>query len=63
MLLPRTTDPMLRAGLWNSLRSGVHVGGVSAEAALAVVAAGLPGERDDDARWAKAAKEGLLPRQ
>lgn len=48
-LLPGTTDPMLRAGIWNSLRSGVHAGTVPAADALAVVAAGLPSEQDDDA--------------
>ncbi|MDF9718089.1 aminopeptidase N [Nocardioides sp. ChNu-153] len=47
-LLPRTTDPMLRAGIWNALRSGVHAGAVDPADALTVVAAGLPSERDDD---------------
>ncbi|GAB3812552.1 aminopeptidase N [Tessaracoccus terricola] len=48
-LLPKTNDPMLRAGIWNAVRSGVHAGAVSADDALTVLAAGLPGERDDDA--------------
>ncbi|WP_052336727.1 aminopeptidase N [Nocardioides alkalitolerans] len=47
-LLPATDDPMLRAGLWNGLRSGVHAGSVAAADALEVVVAGLPGESDDD---------------
>lgn len=48
-LLPRTTDPMLRAGVWNSLRTGVHLGRVAPDRALRVVAAALPTETDDDA--------------
>lgn len=48
-LLPRTTDPLLRAGAWNALRTGVHVGEVAADDALRVVEAALGTEQDDDA--------------
>ncbi|WZH53645.1 MAG: aminopeptidase N [Nocardioides alkalitolerans] len=48
-LLRKGGDPMLRAGVWNSLRTGVHTGAVSPAEATEVVVAGLAAEVDDDA--------------
>ncbi|MDT9592376.1 aminopeptidase N [Nocardioides zeae] len=47
-LLPRTDDAMLRAGIWNAVRSGLHTGRVSPADDVRLVEAGLPSERNDD---------------
>ncbi|HQR26882.1 MAG TPA: aminopeptidase N [Nocardioides sp.] len=47
-LLPRTTDPMLRAGVWNGLAGTFHDGQVSPDAVLDVVEAALPTETADE---------------
>ena len=48
-LLPRVEDAALRAGVWNSLRTSLHLGRVTPSQALEVVVAGMPGEDYDEA--------------
>ncbi|MFC6285301.1 aminopeptidase N [Nocardioides sp. GCM10027113] len=48
-LLPRTDDALLRAGIWNSVRSGFHNAAVSPADVLDLYEAGLGIEDSDDA--------------
>ncbi len=47
-LLPTTDDAMLRAGIWNSVRSAFHDAALAPSAALDLVEAALPVEDNDD---------------
>ncbi|MCY7395003.1 MAG: aminopeptidase N [Nocardioides sp.] len=49
-LLPGVADPLVRAGIWNSLRTTLHHAATSPAAVLAVVEAALPVEDTVDAR-------------
>ena len=56
-LLPATTDPHVRSGIWNGLRSSFHEARLDPEVALQVVESAMPVEDNDDAlsytlRWA-----------
>ncbi|MFZ0160106.1 MAG: M1 family aminopeptidase, partial [Kineosporiaceae bacterium] len=46
-LLPGLDEPLMRAAVWNGLRSGVHTATVDPRAALAVVRAAIPVEDSD----------------
>ncbi len=46
-LLPAMNEPLMRAAVWNGLRSGVHLAAVDPSAVLAVLAAALPVEDSD----------------
>jgi aminopeptidase N len=48
-LLPRTDDPLLRAGVWNNVRSGFHNVRIDPADVLDLVEVGLPIEDSDDA--------------
>lgn len=48
-LMPRTTDPLLRATIWNTVRNGVHHGRLDPARAIDIVAAGVPQEEQDSA--------------
>ncbi|MBB6625771.1 aminopeptidase N [Nocardioides sp. KIGAM211] len=48
-LLPTTDDSLLRAGIWNSVRSGFHNAAVDPADVLDLLEAGLPIEDVDDA--------------
>jgi aminopeptidase N len=48
-LLPRTGDPLLRAGIWNGVRSAFHTARIAPAAVLDLLEAGLPVEDSDDA--------------
>jgi aminopeptidase N len=48
-LLPRTEDALLRAGIWNNVRSAFHNAAIDPSDALDLVEAGLPIEDSDDA--------------
>ncbi len=47
-LLPATKDPMVRAGIWNAVRSAFHNARLHPEIALDLVEAGIPVEDNDD---------------
>ncbi|HYF72275.1 MAG TPA: aminopeptidase N [Nocardioides sp.] len=48
-LLPRTDDTLLRAGVWNNVRSAFHNAALDPADVLDLVEAGLPVEDSDDA--------------
>jgi aminopeptidase N len=48
-LFPAMSDPLLRASVWNAVRSGVHQGTLPPAQALSVVCAGIPVEEQDAA--------------
>ena len=48
-LLPHTEDNLLRAGIWNNVRSGFHNASVDPGDVIDLVEAGLPSEESDDA--------------
>ncbi|MDI6908401.1 aminopeptidase N [Nocardioides sp.] len=48
-LLPRTEDTLLRAGIWNNVRSAFHNAALDPADVLDLVEAGLPIEDSDDA--------------
>ncbi len=48
-LFPTTTDEMVRASMWNAVRSGFHNAQVAPEVVLGVAEAALPSETTDDA--------------
>jgi aminopeptidase N len=48
-LLPRTEDTLLRAGIWNNVRSAFHNAAVDPADVIDLVEAGLPVEDSDDA--------------
>jgi aminopeptidase N len=48
-LLPRTEDTLLRAGVWNNVRSAFHNAAIDPADVLDLVEAGLPVEDSDDA--------------
>jgi aminopeptidase N len=48
-LLPDTDDTLLRAGVWNNVRSAFHNAAIAPEAVLDVLEAALPVEDSDDA--------------
>lgn len=48
-LLPLTTDPLLRATIWNTMRNGVHHGRLDPERAVDILVAGVPQEAQDSA--------------
>jgi aminopeptidase N len=48
-LLPRTTDPRLRAGVWNNVRSAFHNAAINPADVLDLLDAGMPLEDSDDA--------------
>jgi aminopeptidase N len=48
-LLPRTEDTLLRAGVWNNVRSAFHNAAIDPSAVIDLVEAGLPVEDSDDA--------------
>ncbi|MBI2245359.1 MAG: ERAP1-like C-terminal domain-containing protein, partial [Nocardioides sp.] len=48
-LLPRTEDTLLRAGIWNNVRSAFHNAALDPADVLDLVEAGLPVEDSDDA--------------
>lgn len=48
-LLRATTDPALRAGIWNNVRSAFHNAAIDPVAVLEIVEAGVPVEDNDDA--------------
>jgi aminopeptidase N len=48
-LLPRTTDPRLRAGVWNNVRSAFHNAAISVADVLDLLEVGMPIEDSDDA--------------
>lgn len=48
-LMPHTTDPLLRASLWTTLRNGVHHARLDPARAVDVLVAGIPGEEEDTA--------------
>lgn len=47
-LLPDTQDAMVRAGIWNSLRSAFHNAELDPALAIALVEAAIPSEDNDD---------------
>ena len=47
-LLPRITDPELRAGLWSNVRSALHNAAVDPVDVLEIVVASLPVEDTED---------------
>ena len=49
-LLPRITDPELRAGLWSNVRSALHNAAVDPVDVLEIVVASLPVEDTEDSR-------------
>ena len=48
-LLPRTEDTLLRAGIWNNVRSAFHNAAIDPADVIDLVEAGLPIEDSDDA--------------
>ncbi len=63
-LLPATEDPLVRAGIWNGVRSAFHNAALSPGAALDLIEAGIPVEDNDDCLfyvlpWARADAAGL----
>ena len=50
-LLPRSDDTMLRAGVWNNVRSAFHNAAIAPADVLDLVEAGLPVEDSDDALY------------
>ncbi|MET3963804.1 hypothetical protein ABIE44_003738 [Marmoricola sp. OAE513] len=46
-LLPRITDPLLRASVWITLRNGVHHARLDPDAAVDLLCAGIPTEDQD----------------
>jgi aminopeptidase N len=48
-LMPRTTDPLLRASIWNTMRNGVHHGRLDPALAVDILVAGVPQEAQDSA--------------
>jgi aminopeptidase N len=46
-LLPTTGDPMLRAGIWNNVRTGLHNATVAPADVVGLLSAGIPVEDDD----------------
>ena len=46
-LMPRTTDPVLRATIWTTVRNGVHHARLDPARAVDIVVAGVPGEEHD----------------
>jgi aminopeptidase N len=48
-LLPRTEDALLRAGVWNNVRSAFHNAAIDPAEVLDLLVAGLPVEDSDDA--------------
>ncbi len=48
-LLPRTEDALLRAGIWNNVRSAFHNAAIDPADVIDLVEAGLPIEDSDDA--------------
>ncbi|MCW2856291.1 MAG: Membrane alanyl aminopeptidase Metallo peptidase family [Marmoricola sp.] len=48
-LMGRTTDPLLRATIWNTARNGVHHSRLDPAAAVALICAGVPQEEQDAA--------------
>jgi aminopeptidase N len=48
-LLPAMTDPLMRAAVWSAVRDSTRNGLLAPDAALALVAAGLPSEGHDEA--------------
>lgn len=48
-LMPRTTDPLLRATIWNTMRNGVHHGRLDPALAVDLLVAGVPLETQDSA--------------
>lgn len=48
-LLPRTEDTLLRAGVWNNVRSAFHNAAIDPADVIDLVEAGLPVEDSDDA--------------
>lgn len=48
-LLPRTEDTLLRAGVWNNVRSAFHNASIDPADVIDLVEAGLPVEDSDDA--------------
>ena len=48
VMLPATADPMVRAGIWNGVRSAFHNAELSPSLALDLVAAGIPSEDNDE---------------
>ncbi len=48
-LLPGTTDPVLRATIWNTVRNGVHHARLDPALAVDLVCAGIPEETQDAA--------------
>ncbi|SDE24186.1 aminopeptidase N [Nocardioides lianchengensis] len=47
-LLPRVSDPLLRSGVWNGVREGLHVGVLDPADVLDLVVAHLPVEDTED---------------
>jgi aminopeptidase N len=48
-LMPQTTDPLMRATIWNTVRNGVHHARLDPLRAVDIVAAGIPQEGHDSA--------------
>ncbi|PRZ43132.1 membrane alanyl aminopeptidase [Antricoccus suffuscus] len=48
-LLPRTTDGLMRAGVWNGVRSAFHNAAIDPAQVLSLVEAAIPVEDNDDA--------------
>ncbi|MCW2754308.1 MAG: pepN 7 [Marmoricola sp.] len=48
-LMARTTDPLLRATIWNTARNGVHHSRLDPAAVVALICAGVPQEEQDAA--------------
>jgi aminopeptidase N len=48
-LMPRTTDPLLRASIWNTVRNGVHHARLDPARAVDILVAGVPQEEQDSA--------------
>jgi len=48
-LLPRTDDGLLRAGIWNGVRSAFHNAALDPEQVLSLIEAAIPAEDNDDA--------------
>lgn len=53
-LLPRTTEPLLRATIWNTVRNGVHHARLDPARAVDLLCAGIPDEGQDAALGALA---------
>jgi len=53
-LLPRTTDPLFRATVWNTVRNGVHHARLDPARAVDLLCAGIPEESQDAALGALA---------